>query len=352
MGVPFLGRIPIAPKSSAVGTRGIASGPSSAISGRTELRRDYFSPARGRRTLDAAMIRRLRITVLADNSVATPDMLAEHGLSILIEADDRRFLFDTGQGKVLRANAEVLGASLSSLDAVVLSHGHYDHTGGLARLLREGIPSAIFLHPAALQARYARHENPPHPDRLAFPRVAARHWMRSTIGSSGLARRPKCCRAFGVLARSRDRRRMAKARRTSSWTRTASSQTRLPTIRRSSWIPKRPGGNRGLRPLRRREHNRLGGGWHQTHSWRAMRRTTYLQRSRRRFNALLAFGGWKPKSSQTTQGSEDVRDQLKIEPIGVIETPFREAAGTPIQPSRANGARGSVRYRAALSGRA
>lgn len=108
------------------------------------------------------MIRRLRITVLADNSVATPDMLAEHGLSILIEADDRRFLFDTGQGKVLRANAEVLGASLSSLDAVVLSHGHYDHTGGLARLLREGIPSAIFLHPAALQARYARHENPPH----------------------------------------------------------------------------------------------------------------------------------------------------------------------------------------------
>ena len=105
------------------------------------------------------MIERLRITVLADDHVAAPNVLAEHGLSMLIEADDRRILFDTGQGKVLRGNADALGIRLSGLDAVVLSHGHYDHTGGLAILLRECSPSAIFLHPAALQPKYAKSDN-------------------------------------------------------------------------------------------------------------------------------------------------------------------------------------------------
>jgi 7,8-dihydropterin-6-yl-methyl-4-(beta-D-ribofuranosyl)aminobenzene 5'-phosphate synthase len=108
------------------------------------------------------MIKRLRVTVLADNCVAARDLLAEHGLSMLIEADGRRILFDTGQGKVLRANADALGISLSPLDAVVLSHGHDDHTGGLAGLLREVSPAAIFLHPAAMQPKYAKSENPPH----------------------------------------------------------------------------------------------------------------------------------------------------------------------------------------------
>jgi 7,8-dihydropterin-6-yl-methyl-4-(beta-D-ribofuranosyl)aminobenzene 5'-phosphate synthase len=108
------------------------------------------------------MIERLRITVLADDHVAAPNVLAEHGLSMLIEADDWRILFDTGQGEVLRGNADALGVSLYPLDAVVLSHGHYDHTGGLAGLLQEVSPSAIFLHPTALQQKYAKSENPPH----------------------------------------------------------------------------------------------------------------------------------------------------------------------------------------------
>lgn len=123
------------------------------------------------------MIERLQITVLADNYVASPNLLAEHGLSILIEAGDRRILFDTGQGKVLRRNADELGIRLSALDAVVLSHGHYDHTGGLAAVMREGVPLAIFLHPLALQAKYARSDQPPH-RYIGIPEVA-RQALRS-----------------------------------------------------------------------------------------------------------------------------------------------------------------------------
>ncbi len=108
------------------------------------------------------MIGHLQITVLADDHVAAPNLLAEHGLSMLIEADGCRILFDTGQSGVAMHNADSLGIHLAGLDAVVLSHGHYDHTGGLADLLREHSPSAVFLHPAAVEPKYARDEHPPH----------------------------------------------------------------------------------------------------------------------------------------------------------------------------------------------
>ena len=111
---------------------------------------------------NATVIERLCITVLADNYVAAPSVLGEHRLSLLIEADGRRILFDTGQGKGLAGNANALGADLSKIDAVVISHGHFDHTGGLAELLRNCSPNTIYLHPAALQPKYAKSDNLPH----------------------------------------------------------------------------------------------------------------------------------------------------------------------------------------------
>ena len=82
------------------------------------------------------MIKRLRVTALADNWVAAPDLVAGHGLSMLIEADDRRILFDTGQGKVLLANADALGVSLSPLDAMPL------HRYGRAFVSARSLPLA------------------------------------------------------------------------------------------------------------------------------------------------------------------------------------------------------------------
>jgi 7,8-dihydropterin-6-yl-methyl-4-(beta-D-ribofuranosyl)aminobenzene 5'-phosphate synthase len=108
------------------------------------------------------MIKQVRLTALAENTVWGGDLLAEHGLSLLIEADGHEVLFDTGQGKVLLGNARQLGVKLVQVEAVVLSHGHYDHTGGLARILTLAARPAIYLHPAALEKKYARLDTPPH----------------------------------------------------------------------------------------------------------------------------------------------------------------------------------------------
>lgn len=80
----------------------------------------------------------LRITTLIENM---PDeegrLLAEHGLSLHIEFDGRRILFDTGQTGDFVKNAAGLGINLKDLDDIMISHGHYDHSGGMMTLLSE-----------------------------------------------------------------------------------------------------------------------------------------------------------------------------------------------------------------------
>lgn len=97
-----------------------------------------------------------RITVLVENTAAGLGLLAEHGLSFWIEHGGYRILFDTGQGFVLQNNARRLNIPIETADAVVLSHGHFDHTGGLADVLDVENPPALFLHPDALTPRYAQ----------------------------------------------------------------------------------------------------------------------------------------------------------------------------------------------------
>ena len=98
----------------------------------------------------------LNITVLTENSAKGRGLLAEHGLSFWIEEGDKKILFDTGQGLALKHNAQHLGINLVSADAIVLSHGHYDHTSGLPDALAGTMGRPVFLHPDALSTRYTR----------------------------------------------------------------------------------------------------------------------------------------------------------------------------------------------------
>ena len=97
----------------------------------------------------------VRITTLVENTAGLSGALGEHGLSFWLETPSWRVLFDTGSGVVLEDNARTLGVDLSLADAIVLSHGHYDHTGGLS-IARQAAPQAkIFHHPAAFAPKYA-----------------------------------------------------------------------------------------------------------------------------------------------------------------------------------------------------
>jgi 7,8-dihydropterin-6-yl-methyl-4-(beta-D-ribofuranosyl)aminobenzene 5'-phosphate synthase len=90
------------------------------------------------------------------NDTASAGFQAEHGLAVWIWHAGSRILFDTGQTEALLQNAQKLGIDISSTDAVVLSHGHYDHTGGLAAVLAQAPQAAVFLHPAALSPKFSR----------------------------------------------------------------------------------------------------------------------------------------------------------------------------------------------------
>jgi 7,8-dihydropterin-6-yl-methyl-4-(beta-D-ribofuranosyl)aminobenzene 5'-phosphate synthase len=96
-----------------------------------------------------------RITVLVENCARGRGLTGEHGLSFLIETGKGTVLFDTGQGKALGENMDTLGIRPDQIDAVALSHGHYDHTGGLDAVLRPNRVTKLYLHPAALDRKYA-----------------------------------------------------------------------------------------------------------------------------------------------------------------------------------------------------
>jgi 7,8-dihydropterin-6-yl-methyl-4-(beta-D-ribofuranosyl)aminobenzene 5'-phosphate synthase len=99
-------------------------------------------------------INHLDITLLVDNK-ADEGLVAEHGLALWIDTRDHRILFDTGQGQALAANADKLGIPLEQVGTLVLSHGHYDHTGGVAHVLRCNPTVELFCHPKAVQPRYS-----------------------------------------------------------------------------------------------------------------------------------------------------------------------------------------------------
>ena len=138
------------------------------------------------------------ITILVDNRGA-PGLATEHGLSLHIRTAGQTVLFDTGQSDACTNNSRALGLDLSQLDAIVLSHGHYDHTGGLCSVLGLARRAELYCHPAAVSPRYAVRDHQPKPLHMPRPSMAALdrlpeerlHWVQQsmplagTIGLSG-----------------------------------------------------------------------------------------------------------------------------------------------------------------------
>lgn len=88
----------------------------------------------------------MKITALMDDYCPKADLRGEHGLAYLIQTQTASILFDTGQSGAFIGNANILSLDLAGLDAVILSHGHYDHTSGLADLYAAIAPARPVLY--------------------------------------------------------------------------------------------------------------------------------------------------------------------------------------------------------------
>lgn len=96
----------------------------------------------------------MRLTELVDN-IAGEGLRAEHGLSFLVETDSGCVLFDTGQTSAWLDNLAALGGNPADIGAIAISHGHYDHAGGLVAAFEYAPEATRYAHPGSFEARYA-----------------------------------------------------------------------------------------------------------------------------------------------------------------------------------------------------
>ncbi|MDD5748760.1 MAG: MBL fold metallo-hydrolase [Actinomycetota bacterium] len=95
----------------------------------------------------------IRIRILCENQ-ASGAFKGEHGFSALIEMGGKSLVFDSGQSDTILQNALISGVNLREIDGIALSHGHFDHSGGLLSLLDVSGPKKVYLHSHALEPKY------------------------------------------------------------------------------------------------------------------------------------------------------------------------------------------------------
>lgn len=141
----------------------------------------------------------VKITILVNNQ-AYSGLMIEHGFSLWIEHGDQRILYDTGQGITLEPNAQKLNVDLGKTDILVLSHGHYDHTGGITKVMKHNPSIDVYCHPGVVQPRYSIPKGQA-PTSIGMPResleminqlssqqlqwVPEPVWLSNTIGITG-----------------------------------------------------------------------------------------------------------------------------------------------------------------------
>lgn len=119
----------------------------------------------------------MKIHCLIENTLAHPGLVAEHGLSLLIETGGLRILFDMGASPSFAENAALMGLDLAAVDMAVLSHGHYDHGGGLLRFLELNNHAPVWVSPHAFEP----HFNAAGKDIGLSPALAGHPRLRSAI---------------------------------------------------------------------------------------------------------------------------------------------------------------------------
>lgn len=101
----------------------------------------------------------MNVKVLVEDTSLSPAYRCEHGLSLYVETQNHKVLFDMGQGNLFLENAERMGVDIGAVDIAVLSHGHYDHGGGIEAFLKHNMRASVYVHADAFQSHCAKREN-------------------------------------------------------------------------------------------------------------------------------------------------------------------------------------------------
>lgn len=117
------------------------------------------------------------VTTLLENTACDPKLHNAHGLSQYIEACGHKILFDMGPDAATLDNAAALGVDLKAVDMAVLSHGHYDHAGGLSAFLKHNDSAPVYLSRLAMGAYYAVDPGCP-PEYIGVPPVLTAYRQR------------------------------------------------------------------------------------------------------------------------------------------------------------------------------
>lgn len=99
------------------------------------------------------------IKTLVENTSISEKLGSEHGLSLYIETNNHKILFDVGQSDLFLENAKRLHVNIGEIDHLIISHGHYDHGGGLKGFFQENIKANVFIHSLAFGKHYALRNN-------------------------------------------------------------------------------------------------------------------------------------------------------------------------------------------------
>jgi 7,8-dihydropterin-6-yl-methyl-4-(beta-D-ribofuranosyl)aminobenzene 5'-phosphate synthase len=101
----------------------------------------------------------MNIITLVENNSVSENLKCEHGLSFYIETQKNKILFDLGASTLFAENAEKLGINIKNIDTVIISHGHYDHGGGLKTFLQINKTAKIYINKNAFEDYYSLRPN-------------------------------------------------------------------------------------------------------------------------------------------------------------------------------------------------